>query len=142
MPYDWVGLAEDPMVAILPKDHPLAGADAYPIERCAYDPIIMPALGRDDDVGALFARYGVTPNVRFTTLENFAAIAMVEQGLGVSIMNDLITQKRVSDVVKLPLAPAASIELGLALPAHETPAVLRFRGCAVRALICEAFLTR
>ena len=136
MPYDWIGLAEDPMVAILPRDHPLAGADAYPVERCAYDPIIMPALGRDDDVAALFARHGVTPNVRFTTLENFAAIAMVEQGLGVSIMNDLITQKRISDVVKLPLAPAASIELGLALPAHETPspAVLRFRDYAVRAL--------
>ena len=104
MPYDWVGLAEDPMVAVLPKDHPLAGADAYPIERCAYDPIIMPALGRDDDVGALFARYGVTPNVRFTTLENFAAIAMVEQGLAL---------------------PAHET---------PAPAVLRFRDYAVRAL--------
>ena len=37
MPYDWIPLAEDPMLALLPKDHPLARAKAYPLANCAVD---------------------------------------------------------------------------------------------------------
>ena len=44
MPYDWIPLAEDPMLALLPPDHPLAGAESYPLKNCESDPFIMPAL--------------------------------------------------------------------------------------------------
>ena len=128
MPYDWIPLAEDELLAVLPKDHPLAEAEAYPLERCAHDRFIMPALGRDDDVAALFEENGITPNIQYTTLENFAAMTMVEQGLGVSVMNELIMQKRVCDVVKLPLSPPAHVTLGAAVYSVKDapPAVKRF----------------
>ena len=128
MPYQWVPLGEDPMLAVLPKDHPLANAPAYPLARCAEDPFIMPALGRDDDVVALFESCGIVPNIKFTTLENFAALAMVEQGLGMSVMNELITRKRLCDVVKRPIDPPASILLGAAYPSQESlsPAAKKF----------------
>ena len=48
----------------------------------------MPALGRDVDVVALFQENSLKPNIQFSTLENFAAMAMIEQGLGMSIMNE------------------------------------------------------
>ena len=56
MPFEWIPLAEDPMVALLPRSHPLAEASCYPLENCEQDSFIMPALGCDDDVEALFAR--------------------------------------------------------------------------------------
>ena len=62
----------------------------------------MPALGCDDDVEALFRHYGIVPKIRFTTMENFSAMSMVEQGLGISIMNQLITEGHICNVVKLP----------------------------------------
>ncbi len=62
-----------------PRNHPLAGADCYPLKRCEQDSFIMPALGCDDDVEALFARNHVDPNIRYTTIENFSAMSMVEQ---------------------------------------------------------------
>ena len=83
MPFEWIPLAEDPMVALLPRSHPLAEASCYPLENCEQDSFIMPALGCDDDVAALFARRHVRPNIRYTTIENFSAMSMVEQGLGV-----------------------------------------------------------
>ena len=128
MPYQWVPLGEDPMLAVLPKEHPLADAPAYPLKNCAEDPFIMPALGRDDDVVALFESCGIVPNIKFTTLENFAALAMVEQGLGVSVMNELITRKRLCDVVKRPIDPPASILLGAAYPSQDSlsPAAKKF----------------
>lgn len=64
MPYDWIPLAEDPMLALLPKDHPLARAKAYPLANCAVDRFIMPAKGCDDDLMALFHRTGIVPNVQ------------------------------------------------------------------------------
>ena len=140
MPYEWIPLAEDPMLALLPKDHPLAGAEAYPLKECANDRFIMPALGCDDDVTALFAKNGIVPNVQFTTLESFSVMSMVEQGLGMSVMNQLITEKRICDVVKLPLDPPSQITLGIALhsKADISPAVRMFLKYAVRMLTKKA----
>ena len=136
MPYDWIPLADDPMLALLPWDHPLAKAEAYPLENCAKDRFIMPALGCDDDVEALFARGHIEPNICYTTLENFSAMSMVEQGLGVSVMNRLITQKRVCDIAMIPIDPPASITLGAALHSRTdtSPAVKMFLRYAVRML--------
>ena len=136
MPYEWIPLAEDPMIAILPRDHPLANAASYPLKNCAVDRFIMPALGRDVDVDAMFEHFGIEPNIGFTTLENAATMSMVEQGLGVSVMNELITKKRVCDVAKLPVDPPAQITMGIALhsKAGASPAVRKFVQYAVREL--------
>lgn len=84
----------------------------------------------------LFQRTGVTPNVRFTTLESFSVMSMVEQGLGMSVMNKLITEKRICDIAMLPVDPPASITLGIALHSRAdlSPAVRRFLKYAVRML--------
>lgn len=50
MPYEWLPLAEDPMIAVLPKTHPLANEAAYPLRNCQHEQFIMPANGRDSDV--------------------------------------------------------------------------------------------
>ena len=136
MPYDFIPLAEDPMLALLPKDHPLAQAETYPLENCKYDSFIMPALGCDDDVEALFAKNGIEPNVQFTTLESLSVMSMVEQGLGMSVMNKLITEKRICDIVMLPIDPPSQITLGVAMnsKADVSPAVKMFLKYAVRML--------
>lgn len=138
MPYDWIPLAEDQMLAVLPKTHPLAKEASYPLQNCEYERFIMPALGRDVDVVALFQENNLKPSIQFSTLENFAAMAMIEQGLGMSIMNELITRKWQCDVVKLPLSPPQQITLGIALPSLEnaSPTVKRFVKYAVDRLTC------
>ena len=136
MPYEFIPLAEDPMLALLPRDHPLANAAAYPLENCATDRFIMPALGCDDDVEALFAKNGIQPNVQFTTLESFSVMSMVEQGLGMTVMNQLITEKRICDIAMLPIDPPSQITLGVAMNsrADVSPAVKMFLKYAVRML--------
>ena len=61
---------------------------------------------------------------------------MVEQGLGVSVMNRLITRKRVCDIAMIPIDPPASITLGAALHSRTdtSPAVKMFLRYAVRML--------
>lgn len=136
MPYEWIPLAEDQMLAVLPKTHPLAAETSYPLQNCEHERFIMPALGRDADVIALFQANKLNPNIQFSTLENFATMAMVEQGLGMSIMNELITRKWQCDVVMLPLSPPQHITLGIALSSLDTasPAVKQFVQYAVERL--------
>ena len=136
MPYEWTPLNYDEMLAVLPKDHPYASKERYPLINCETDSFIMPALGRDDDVVSLFERNGIKLNIHFTTLENFATMAMIEKGLGMSVMNNLITEKWNCDVVKIPVDPPSRITLGLAGPSYKqaSPAVKRFIKYAVERL--------
>ena len=133
MPYEWTPLDYDEMLAVLPKDHLYASKESYPLINCETDSFIMPALGRDDDVVSLFERNGIKLNIHFTTLENFATMAMIEKGLGMSLMNNLITEKWNCDIVKIPVDPPSRITLGLAVPSYKqaSPAVKRFIKYAV-----------
>ena len=126
--YEWIPFDTDEMVAILPKDHPDAVGDSYPIKNCRKEDIIMPSEGDDADVRELLKKHGIVPNVRLTTLENYTAINMVAKGLGIGIMNKGITIGWNTDTAILPLDPPSSIELGISLPSLETaaPAVREF----------------
>lgn len=128
MPYEWFPLAKDPMLAILPVDHSLANLNSYPIRNCQNEQFIMPALGKDDDVTELLEHHELSPNIVFSTLENFAALTLIEQGLGISIMNELITKRWECKVKKLPLDPPQHITLGIAVHSFNNcpPAVRKF----------------
>ncbi len=136
MKYDWIPLDYDPMIAVLPRNHPFAKKKKYPLINCQKEDFIMPALGRDDDVLALFKKNHLTPQIAFSTLENFATIGMIEQGLGMSIMNELITKRWDFDVKKLPLDPPQFITLGIALGSVQNvaPAAKQFIAYAVKRL--------
>lgn len=126
--YVWIPFAEDRMVAVLPKDHPYADKDSYPIKQCRKEDVIMPSEGDDADVRDLLKKYGIAPNIRLTTLENYTAINMVEKGLGIAIMNDGITRYWQTDTVMVPLDPPANLTMGITLPDLDSaaPAVREF----------------
>ena len=126
--YDWIPLAEDPMIAVLPPTHQMAGAAAYPLSMVEQEDFIMPAMGKDDDLAELFTCEGLRPNITYSTMESFAAISMIENGLGMTITNRLITENWQADVVKLPLDPPRSITMGILLPDRHalSPAARKF----------------
>lgn len=136
MKYDWFPLAEDRMLAVLPSNHPLAGKKCYPVMRCQEEEFIMPALGHDIDVEHLLENFDLKPNIRFSTLENFSTIAMIEKGLGMSIMNELCTLSWESGAVMLPLDPPQTITFGIAVNSYREapPAVRKFLDFAVERL--------
>ncbi len=121
-------LKEDRLLAVLPKDHPLAALEVCPAAAVAREPFISLLETSDDDARRALEAAGVTPNVRFTTKDDYAIIAMVEQGLGVSIMPELLLTGREDGVALRPLEPAASRTLALAVPAGDAagPATRRF----------------
>ena len=134
--YDWIPLADDPMIAVLPKDHPLADAKEFPLDRCEQEEFIMPAMGKDEDVMKMLNKYDIVPNIVYSTNESFSAWALIENGLGISITNELLMHGWDCDVAKIPVSPPEKITLGMILPSvkHASPAVKRFVKNAVSEL--------
>ena len=124
--YHWIPLRNDKMVVVVPPDHPLASRSSVLLSDLDNENIIMPAYGMDMDVQNLLKDH--KPRCQFTTLENYSAFGMVEQGLGLVITNELITRGRVNQMKVLPLDPPQSINLGVAFPSDTqlTPAAAKF----------------
>ena len=123
-----IPLAEDRLLAVLPPAHPLAAREVCPVTEVAREPFISLLETSDDDARRALDAVGVRPEVRFTTKDDYAIIAMVSQGLGVSIMPELLLRGRSDDVAVRPLDPPASRTLALAIPtgAAAGPATRRF----------------
>ena len=105
--------------------------------------IRWPGAGRsrsrhqDTDNARVFARAGITPNVRYTSVDSRATFAMVQAGLGVSLNNQLITRGwDTTGIVILPVDPPQYAEIGIAAPAPEelSPAAKRFLAFARQTL--------
>ena len=60
-------LEEDEFLAVLPRDHELAGAGVFPVERLAEFPLLSPASESDDELLEFLIRWGVRPTTRLTS---------------------------------------------------------------------------
>ena len=113
--YEWVHLADDPMFAVLPKDFDTQGMTAFPPAAFEARDFIMPSQGFDKDIMRIFNRIGVKPHILPTWVDDPTVISMVSHGLGVSMMTELTVRGRTDGVKLLPVEPASSRELGLAV---------------------------
>ena len=129
----YVMLREDPLVAVLPEDHPLTEA-AFPIRNFADSEFLMPSYGFDMDISPLLTRNlgKNVPRIRYTNLSDEAIVSMVAHGLGVSILSELIMQNISNNVRVLPLDPPASRKLGIAMSERQQydKNIKRFIRCA------------
>ena len=124
-------LLEGRLLAVVPKDHRLASLPRFPIKEVEHEPFISLLETSDHDARRALDAAGVTPNIRYTTKDDYAIIAMVEQGLGVSIMPELLLSGRNDNVRIMELTPPASRVIGLCLPDADRagPATTRFAQC-------------
>ena len=113
--YEWVHLADDPMFAVLPKDFDTQGMTAFPLAAFEARDFIMPSQGFDKDIMRIFNRIGVKPHILPTWVDDPTVISMVSHGIGVSMMTELTVRGRTDGVKLLPVEPASSRELGLAV---------------------------
>lgn len=71
--------------------------------------------GARAEISEIFDTYGLTPQVRFTTWDDYAIMSMVEKGLGVSILPQLILERVPYRILVKELDVSAHRDIGLAL---------------------------
>ena len=129
-----IPLMEDRLLAILPLNSRFRSYPKFPLVECETEPFISLLKSSDHDARRALEAAGVTPNVRFYTKDDYAILAMVEQGLGMSIMPELLLKGRHDRLLKLPLIPEAKRIIGIAIAAGSKagPATRRFADYVVR----------
>lgn len=102
------------MLAVLPKNHPLAGQKSIRLSDIAKEPFILLEEGQYSEPMAAFEAAGIVPNIKYTIHDDYAIMTMVEAGLGVSILAELMLRRTNFDNVCLLIEPPVSRTLAIA----------------------------
>lgn len=110
-------LAIDRFVAVLDRDHALAGQAAVTLADLEDDPFLLSDGGCEPLLRLLYDAAGVALRPARRIRDPATLLAMVQQQLGVTVVPEL-TLPRVHDLAVIPVAPAAHRALQL-VPADE-----------------------
>ena len=126
--FETVSLKQGEYKVVLPKGHPLAQCAAIEPHALDGQPFLLLEHGGRTEVSDLLARFGIHPNIRFTTWEDYAILSMVEKGLGIGILPQMILQRIPYAVEVRPLSTPYYREIGLAMKSRAwlSPAAKSF----------------
>ncbi len=126
--YDRYVLKKDPFLAILPSDHPMAGAESFPLEMFNDADFILLTRGFDYDTNRILKKYSLHPNIKFTSHDDHTVFSMVVNGLGISILPELVMQAYRGRAAMLPLSPPVHRTLAMCVRSFDevSPACRRF----------------
>lgn len=101
------------MLAVLPKSHPLAAHSSIRLDEITNDPFILLEEGHYSEPINAFHAAGLEPNIKYTIHDDYAIMTMVEAGLGISILAELVLRRTNYNIVCLPIEPPVSRSLAI-----------------------------
>lgn len=135
---EWISLEQDPYLAVLPADHPLAALEEVPAEKLMGEAFLMckSIEGLDPDIVRYYKENGLPIASSYSFNSDTTIVHMVEQKVGVSMLPKLFLNMTLDGaagrVVTRPMTPPAYRELGLAARSFRnmSPAMEQFVRCA------------
>ena len=126
--FETIFLEKDKLMAIIPENHPLKDSKKFPVTALCDEPFMLLEKGAKAEISEIFERNNLTPNVKFTTWDDYAVMSMVESGLGIAILPELILKRVPYRIIAKELDVPAYRNIGLALRDKKTAslAVKRF----------------
>ncbi|MBR5329422.1 MAG: LysR family transcriptional regulator [Firmicutes bacterium] len=108
-----IPLYTDEMMAVLPQTHPLSKKKAIPLAELVKDPYIRLEEGAFNEPMNAFRSLGLEPDVRLNVYDDYTVLAMIEEGLGYSIIPEMNLLRHDYRVVKRSLEPKITRDLCL-----------------------------
>ena len=111
---------------LLPSEDP--GKYICPTSLFETEPVVSLIDTVDRDAKTIFRSAGIVPNIRYRVEDDFAMLAMVERGLGIAIVPELMLKNTNRNVLIAQLQPAAFRMIGIAFPdyAHVSDIAMKF----------------
>ena len=116
----WIPLRSDELVAVLPAGYKVVDS-GFPVSEFSGTEFLMPSSDFDMDINPVFHTQNgkILPKIRYTNLDDASIVSMVEHGLGVSILSELVMRDMRNDVLTAPLDPPAFRQLGIIVNEHR-----------------------
>lgn len=112
---DFIPLFDDRMMCVVHKDFIPINKDYIIADDVRGQSIIFQQDGYDAETLAVLRNLGVTTNVsRFAVASDHSIVALIESGLGVSMLPALVLKKIVHDARAYPVEPAVYRTIGIA----------------------------
>ena len=122
-------LVEDPLLVIAEKNHPIGQHRQVPLESLLDEPFILPKWGLNHDAEKIISEHKLKLNIRYEIKEDHTLVAMVEQGLGLSIFPKLTLENLCDNIEKVPLAGNYKRIIGISHSTSElSPVAKQFIG--------------
>lgn len=106
-------LKEDELLAVLPQNHPLAQAEAISLKQLENEPFLLLEEGSLSEPLEAFHSQNLEPNIKLCVHDDYTVLSMIEEGLGISILAELVLRRISYDVVTLPLTPPVTRKIGI-----------------------------
>ena len=113
-PLDVTELKKDRMLCVLPPGHVLAGQSSICLDQIINEPFIIPISGCDMDVRRIFMKYKGPLNIKYELENDHVIMSMVEQGLGISILPEMVLAQMPYNLCLRPLEGEHYRTIGLA----------------------------
>ncbi len=137
----WQVVLREPLLAMLPTDHPLARLDVVPLAKLAQEPFVFfdPHVGTGlyAEILGLMRHYGLTARITQEVGEAMTIIGLVSAGLGVSILPASFRRVQLKEMVWVPIdVPDAVSEMWLVWSGHheQSAAATHFRSLLMTAI--------
>lgn len=115
-------LKEGEYRAVLPVQHPLSGQEYVTLSQLAEYPFLVIEEGSFSRPMEAFRELSLQPKVRLRVHDDYSILSMVESGLGVSILPELVLRKTNYQIKILPLKPTITRKIGfIAKDKNELP---------------------
>lgn len=109
-----IPIKDGEMLAVLPKNHKLASQKSVRIQELTDEPFILLEEGHYSEPLNAFHAKQTEPNIKYTIHDDYAIMTMVEAGLGVSILAELMLRRTNYNIVCLPIEPPVYRSLAIA----------------------------
>lgn len=113
--FETIFIKQDKLLVILPENHPMAAFERFPVSALCDYPFMLLEKGAKAEVSEIFERNHISPKIHFTTWDDYAIMSMVESGLGISILPQLILQRIPYRIVARELDVPAYRDIAIAL---------------------------
>lgn len=107
-------LKEDPLCAVFPAFHPLAAKEKVSLESLLDYPMIIETPGCDNDIQHLLSQCRRRPDIVYSFRDDNLIMAFVQNGLGITISQELVMKAFPNQLVSRPLDPPHHRTIGLA----------------------------
>ena len=126
--FAFLPLFRDRSVVIMRNDHPFAARELLSPTMLNGCDFIMPMPGFDDTIQAIMGKSPFSPHVKYHSASDVAAISMVANGMGISVISSLQVGLLPPSVIARELDGSFGRNLGIAVRSlkHASPAIKEF----------------
>lgn len=120
-----IPLKKDPLYVIVPNDHPMAGAEQFPLKELENESFIGLMEDSSHDTLSLLKGKDIRLKKRYATKDDYALLSMVEHGLGVSIVPGLLLRGMEGRLSAVLPEGGGERTIALAMQKNSSPAARR-----------------